>query len=883
MGLLVAGNIDIHNRPQVQNPDGSISTVRSISIGTDQGEVLIPTVSDDGRIMTDEEAIDQYYATGRHLGIFDTPDAASQYANSLHDEQAQEYLGPDNSGMVKLAVDTPDGRTVKFEAPVGTSEADIQSLAAEALRKAIPDRQYDLPNIPQATMAKLPQTQDQILARQGNLEAADRTLVDQTGDLIYDATGNRDFSRRAGNFLNDVTPLGVLTYGGDALHDVGLAADRGDAAGVLAGLGSAILTFGTMGKPVPRGGGARGVLGELIRDEAGTFGGRTAKTADLDALRRAEEMSAGGASREDIWNETGWFNQHGDWKFEIPDNNLRVDHLAAQGVKTAYKPINHPELEAAYPQFRDIKVGTIGGSTAGSWNGSTIAFNPKYAGPVSARSTGGHELQHFVQDIENTPRGGSPSDAIAEAFESQEAKDLRAEAHDLWLERMYRLDADPTDPLIPDLEARLRDVEDRLVPSSLTPEDAYRRLAGEVEARNVQTRLDWTPEQRRATPPWASQDTPDEQQFVWSGSGEAFQQDAPQGALAAVAPSIITRPAPRPEVLKRFETEGLDRNSLHSPYGMVKMDRPHSEQTAAYEATHAFSDAPTLRPEDLEGSTIIPLVGDRSATGARLQQVNETPLTNSVLLEGGARYPHQHSDLGSPGAWASDAGVTRKILNNARSAGGDVYGVYSAMGPRAVDFSTMMADATLEQLDNSPIARGALRDFDKEMRKVYPDFAGISDPSRRGELEEQLRRSADLRKNFVKRMDLAPRRKAGFPDIAATRYAISDPAIRDAPEAITGLTVAKLATDGDVIRQPLIPHTTYSTQLPGEFMGGFEVPLAREDVFPDFFRKRRDMGVDPYGDRRSFEISNVQQKATPEWVDTLSSIIEEGKRLGIKW
>lgn len=93
LGQYGLGNIDLYARPQVKNPDGSISTVRSMSFNDGLKEVVIPTVSDDGRILTEKQAIDNYYKTGKYLGKFDTVDEATKYAEQLHNEQDRYYNG----------------------------------------------------------------------------------------------------------------------------------------------------------------------------------------------------------------------------------------------------------------------------------------------------------------------------------------------------------------------------------------------------------------------------------------------------------------------------------------------------------------------------------------------------------------------------------------------------------------------------------------------------------------------------------------------------------------------------------------------------------------------------------------------------------------------
>lgn len=96
-GQIEKGNIDLNNRPVVRNSDGSISTVRSISITEGKVTVLIPTVIRDrkgrGKVVSDRDAIRHYQRSGEHLGKFSSSGDADRYAEQLHNQQAAQYSG----------------------------------------------------------------------------------------------------------------------------------------------------------------------------------------------------------------------------------------------------------------------------------------------------------------------------------------------------------------------------------------------------------------------------------------------------------------------------------------------------------------------------------------------------------------------------------------------------------------------------------------------------------------------------------------------------------------------------------------------------------------------------------------------------------------------
>jgi hypothetical protein len=131
-GEITKGNIDLNNRPVVKNRDGSISTVRSITITEGNTAVVIPTVikrpNGSGVIVSDREAIKYYQRSGQHLGKFSNIRDADTYAQNLHNQQAVQYPNPGKSfigGGVLSFKGVPKAR----KKPPTVTSTDINNLA----------------------------------------------------------------------------------------------------------------------------------------------------------------------------------------------------------------------------------------------------------------------------------------------------------------------------------------------------------------------------------------------------------------------------------------------------------------------------------------------------------------------------------------------------------------------------------------------------------------------------------------------------------------------------------------------------------------------------------------------------------------------------------
>lgn len=258
----------------------------------------------------------------------------------------------------------------------------------------------------------------------------------------------------------------------------------------------------------------------------GIFAGPKAKTADLGALKIAQDMHAQGLPREQIWRDTGWGRgADGQWRFEIPDDTSRFkEHTPPYG--TVGSELEHPALMAAYPELADIPFSAKVGRTQGAEyvpsyveNGPRISVTTDVPYNDQAKSMLLHELQHTIQEHEGFARGGNPAEeaidyGILGSPATQMAELGSAKLNALYAKGLRSKYANPAEFKAMDPKGfREYQKANHLMDKSGASFEAYLRGAGETEARNTQMRRDMGPWARKVAPPWYTEDYPAEEQF----------------------------------------------------------------------------------------------------------------------------------------------------------------------------------------------------------------------------------------------------------------------------------------------------------------------------------------------------------------------------------
>ena len=288
----------------------------------------------------------------------------------------------------------------------------------------------------------------------------------------------------------------------------------------------------------------------------------------------------------------------------------------------------------------------------------------------------------------------------------------------------------------------------------------------------------------------------------------------------------------------------------------------------------------TLTPEDLHGNTLTNFVGDRTDLGT-LTHIRDKKLPTPIELHGGKKYMRDGDDI-----WASKETHVKPFMKAAEeNEFGDLIGSFSPLGGSSGDFSHMMLETLARDLDLNAIPKGMADDINHRMRtgvgidKARPDFVGVDS----NEVMGRLNSVAEDRKAMIQ--ILAKREFAdglGL-DPAEARHAITDPDLLMLPpetaavDPMHGFSFASIdpAQGLKKTSQMDIPHPTYDTALSGQHLGGLEQKVPRSILFPDWFQGRRESGAALGKDTRSFNISNVKQKATDEWLENLNEWVRK--------
>ena len=195
---------------------------------------------------------------------------------------------------------------------------------------------------------------------------------------------------------------------------------------------------------------------------------------------------------------------------------------------------------------------------------------------------------------------------------------------------------------------------------------------------------------------------------------------------------------------------GLTKGSAYveenTPLGKMKVTRgtvPLQEMGAEIDFTTRVQTQP--EPFDMqkaiaEGAQFMSIKGDRASGTGSILSVNDIPLVNPVAREGGYQFATEGQNVLDNRFWGSDPKILEKQRKKAEILSGQVkdpktgeileegvpvYGTFFNAKGDNVNFSTMVADTTLNMIPNMKITKKSAKQFDETLRNIVPDWPGL--------------------------------------------------------------------------------------------------------------------------------------------------------------
>jgi hypothetical protein len=285
-----------------------------------------------------------------------------------------------------------------------------------------------------------------------------------------------------------------------------------------------------------------------------------------------------------------------------------------------------------------------------------------------------------------------------------------------------------------------------------------------------------------------------------------------------------------------------------------------------------------ITPEDLVGKVGVQVQGDRSRAGAVIRALRGIPLDEPVALQGGPAYAQLAKEMGTGGAWASMKGAAsgkqKQFDRAAEMTGRDPVGVYSAMGLEGVNFATPVAEAMVKQLRLLQPNKAALASADREIRRFAPEFVGLQSPEAMAQVLGRegfpMEGAGQVRKALVDTLRKAEYQNQGFPVYDDIIDAVTQAELKNVPIGASGFTVFRAKPGAGVIEKADVkmPHGSYDTVIPGDYMGGLARSVPPDVMFPKIYERQRALGRNPTQIHRSLQVNNQDFEVfDQQWLD----------------